>query len=130
MNISKRAEDKLLKRVPENHVVRYRHYRLPEGTGYDYPDTGPIWKRMSTFGSSRLIMESAKVLPTIDGVYSNGGRTICTIEKTYPKDFQMLERGTIVARGEALCSFSDQFCKRVGRTIALGRALTMLEDVS
>jgi len=128
MNISKRAEEKLMKQVPENHVVRYRHYRLPLGPSYQWPNRGPIWAGDLVFGSTRDIKAAPFEYP--GGIYERGGRTIATIYDTSHahmgdvNDNKMLA----VARGEALCSFSDSFCKRTGRTIALGRALKMLNE--
>lgn len=48
------------------------------------------------------------------------GFTICVIEREEKE----------VSRGYALCSRKDQFCRRIGRSIALGRALGRLGEAS
>jgi len=48
---------------------------------------------------------------------------------TYPQggDTQVRiydSEGNLLTEGEAICSMKDPFCKKLGRTIALGRALS------
>jgi hypothetical protein len=51
-------------------------------------------------------------------IFPRGGRTIVTLVD---------EWGEAVARGEARCSDLDNFCRRRGREIALGRAMKKLK---
>ena len=53
-----------------------------------------------------------------------GGRTVAQIIRPAEHPDEGPE---ILAEGQAVCNLSDNFCKRLGRTIALGRALRDLE---
>lgn len=53
-----------------------------------------------------------------------GRITICLIKSTYPWPAPH----PLYARGIAVCSPRDQFVKKMGRTIALGRAVKALEN--
>lgn len=63
-------------------------------------------------------------MPTIDlrknkiDMSPRGGKTFISIEKD----------DKIVSTSEAICSFADNFCYRVGGRIALGRALKNLKE--
>lgn len=65
-----------------------------------------------------------KNTPTIDGsrmeLLANGGSTV--IEMTTPNK-------QYTVRGEAICSLEDNFNRRVGNEIALGRALVELRKI-
>lgn len=51
--------------------------------------------------------------------HHNGGATLCQL---YDE-----ETGELVSRGQSVCSLSDPFNYKLGRQIALGRALANLE---
>ena len=128
MIINKRAEEALLARVPAGCVVKFRHWRFP-GLRTDYPSSGRISKKNGMFAH---LLTSDKLMFDVYGYNQNGGKTTCTIYEVV--SMPSFEEGAIdtdkiaIAKGESFCSFSDAFCKRTGRTIALGRALAMMEN--
>lgn len=89
---------------------------------HEYRDSGeelePVfdWEQAAT-----LAVEEGQILP-YDGSQSNmdlfNGLTVCEI----------VDGEEIVARGFAFCSSKDQFCRKTGRMISLGRALKSLEQ--
>ena len=85
--------------LPPGYTIRYTHYRRWQGN-----HTGTIFEPDAAPTSE--LRYSATILPT-------GGRTECRIY-----------HGTaLISVGTARCSLKDNFCKRLGRDISLGRAL-------
>lgn len=63
------------------------------------------------------------------GISPRGGTTICRlIEKTY--DGLGVHDEKVVAVGEANCSDDDQYVKKIGRDISLGRALKVYNETT
>ena len=95
--------------------AKYRHRRLSQ-KGYEVivTDLQPIgqgWtpERLESFSSAyhRSGKDKSDWQP-----HGRGGITYC----------QLVEDGEVVAQGVAYCSPKDNFCYRVGRDIARGRA--------
>lgn len=120
----------LLKRVPEGLKVCFAHWRFVKAEGL--PKSGPlsrtdIFPRLANRGKNGKFKHAGL---NFIGPTERGGMTRCEIvvpiigidtissEKSVHYEIQ--------AEGEARCSFSDNFCYRMGRVIALGRALEAL----
>lgn len=90
-------------KVPEGLEVKFSHLRLAEGS--------PALEGGTNLRSMRELREAK--LP----VSAKGGRTLASI----------LDGEKVVATGVAQCNAKDPFNYRIGRDIALGRAIKELE---
>ena len=102
--------------------AKYRHRRLSEGSyqsvvtdlhvskflnGHIKPGITPELLELLSFAYHRSGEDKSNWQP-----HGRGGITYC----------QLVEDGEVVAQGVAYCSPKDNFCYRVGRDIARGRA--------
>lgn len=83
-----------------NYRIKLRHYR---------------------YSTDRFCLDEAWLLKAMneDGINPRGGVTIAEI----------WDGKTLVARGEAYCSHKDNYSKKIGRNIAVGRAMKRLRNV-
>lgn len=88
----------MIPQVPEGLVAQYEHCR-----NYD-----PV---IEGYTENTVV-----ITPTVSPC---GGTTICRI---------LDENRVVVAVGEALCADNDQYVKKIGRDISLGRALKELDN--
>lgn len=96
--------------------VRYTHYRIPESIyrGLEVngtrakPNQGILFYYSPDYGFGG---EYAGDKPAV-----RGGMTICTVEGEDSAGRKL------IGRGAAFCSLHDNFCYRIGREIAEGRA--------
>lgn len=86
---------------------------LPEGYTVEYEH----WRRRLSDGARVLANHPAAGMET-DTVDPRGGKTVARV---------LDGDGAEVAVGEALCLDTDNYDRRVGRAIALGRALLLLQ---
>lgn len=105
MDITNIRKEKMM--LPEGVKIEYAHYRVPRNRGSAKGEP-PF------FSLYRYYRDKDKMKPN-----EKGGKTICYIRDP---------NGNNIAVGEATCSMSDNFCYRIGREIALGRALKKLEN--
>lgn len=101
-----------------NMKFRYTHYRVPFVPVRDYPKRGSP-KRHDTQQYSRNcgwidVMKDTGIKP-----YERGGMTVCEI---VDKD------DNVLAKGSAVCSYADNFNYRLGRIIAVGRAVDQMNQ--
>ena len=95
--------------------AKYRHKRLPRDQfsvackSADIPDWWGKKRTISTL--TAMCVPYTRAYTDVD-VYERGGITYC----------QLVEDGEVVAQGVAYCGLKDNFCYRVGRDIARGRA--------
>ena len=97
--------------LPEGITAKFDHYRVPSHRAESKkgkPKRYYWYKRGRGFENPALITDP----------HPKGGRIECYLYK----DDVMISTGT------AVCSMSDNFCYRIGREIALGRALKKLEN--
>lgn len=100
--------------------VRFRHYR------YDIAvDTLVEWMKHGGISASTIdacvediysCMEHPINAPSL-----HGGKTECYIIDPVT--------GRVIADGIALCSWRDNFCRKIGRDISFGRAVKRLEEM-
>lgn len=97
--------------IPEGHTAEFEHMRLRTGWNHYVATDGKIDPDARP-GMSDYVRPQ-------DGysVESKGGVTMCKI-----KDAE----GNVVSMGESRCHTNDNFNKRIGRDISLGRALKRL----
>lgn len=86
----------MIPRVPDGLIVRYEHCRHYTGVNH-------VYKTAITYPDPK------------------GGTTICRLIRQY-----VGADDEVVAVGEAQCSDEDQYVKKIGRDISLGRALKEL----
>lgn len=91
--------------MPEGLKVRFRHERRLRNVWAGHTYLGTYWD------ARRDGLESQDILP-------QGGTTTCRL---------VSEDGAVVAEGVAVCSRRDNYCKRLGRDVSLGRALNALK---
>jgi len=88
----------------QEYVVRVKHQRLyPFGNGL----AGPMTSHQAKMAD----------IPT-SSAYPHGGKT----------DAAIFLNGDCIATGSAVCSKRDTYNKRIGRNIAVGRALRQLQS--
>ena len=106
--------------LPDGHTVRYTHYRLVE-LAADPANYETLDKYLEdNFHVTRLTDEVRKLVSDDEArVLEWGGETLATVRDP---------DGEIVARASAYCNLTDQFNKKLGRIISLGRALKDLEQ--
>ena len=97
----------------ESNYIRFEYFRIPEV--FDTPKKGTPTSR----DLIRYFRGDGFEEPYVKDVspLSKGGRVYCSIG----------EETGIGAFGISNCSFSDNFCYKIGREIALGRAKKQLE---
>lgn len=105
--------------LPEGLHPRFHHERCTEGdiiSARIQRRAAPHKKPIVATWTREFIKQSREHDPRLQ-IDPRGGKTICLIEND---DY------VVVARGEAYCSDLDNFCYRIGRDIAFGRALKAL----
>ena len=110
--------------LPDGLVARYDHQRwVSVAVNVEYSEArGEV-----TLASNLILMSRWEVLQARDSglhaeIFPNGGVTVCRI---YERDAVGLP-GTLVAEGEAHCSYTDNYVKALGRIKALGMAISAL----
>ena len=92
--------------------VRFTHFRTPESLYNEElangsrakPSQSLLYYYSPAYGFNAPFEDETPAV--------RGGMTICTIE----------EDGRVLGQGVSICSFLDNFCYRLGREIAHGRA--------
>lgn len=97
--------------IPEGLEARYHHARY--GIGED---------GRSYLGTAHALAEIAEERGPIE-ILPNGGETLCEIVE--PRE-DSKDGYRLVASGTSRCSLADNFDRKRGRQIALGRALCQL----
>ena len=100
--------------------IKFTHWRLPdlhfERASRGMPDKENLIEYSK--GNGFYVSDPGGEQYKFDGLKpcARGGKTVCNIID----DSDKLEK--VIATGVAYCSMSDNFCYRIGRRIALGRA--------
>ena len=98
----------------------YTHFRVPNLLGVICPKRGkPTMNDLVHYRRGEGWADSATKKPRAPKPLERGGKTVCEIVD---------DKGTILATGEARCSFSDNFSYSMGRLIASGRAMALAKD--
>lgn len=122
--------------IPEGYVAKVYHYRFAEEDVIPVIDAFDDWQALIELEGARseaaqaakrrymvmrdgIPLHPATEKPSEYGVSPTGGRTDAVL---YDAD------GNEVAKGVAPCSIHDNFNRRIGWMIAVGRALEQLED--
>lgn len=86
-----------------------------------------LWQHIRTNEEIQEILKTTDVVAPKKNLRNVAGATICTIEKVTGEDSDGTEIVQEVAKAASFCSKRDQFCKRVGRMISVGRAMKQAE---
>ena len=97
--------------LPEGVTAKFEYYRVPDIGRYNKIKKG-VPPALAKYSRKCKDWRYTPVRP-----YTRGGVVYCNI---FAKD-------RLISTGDSICSMSDNFCYRVGREIALGRALKALE---
>ena len=101
-----------------NMRFRYTHYRILYLLDRTYPKRGSPSKHALMQYSRNCgwidVMKGTGVKP-----YERGGMTVCEIVD---------QNDNVLNKGIAVCSYADNFSYRLGRLIALGRALDQIHS--
>ena len=87
--------------------IEFAHYRVPK-------TKGALKGEPPLFSLYRYYRDNDKMTPN-----EKGGQTVCYIINA---------DNEIIAHGTATCSMSDNFCYRIGREIAYGRACKAMTE--
>ncbi|MHC4748338.1 MAG: hypothetical protein ACYTFW_00555 [Planctomycetota bacterium] len=102
--------------------IRFTHYRCPNLKERDYAyDKRGEPKEMDLIPYSRKLgwMIDKDTRFEYPAPMPRGGMTVCEV---------LDADGNLIVEGRAICSLADNFNYRLGREIALGRAVMQLEE--
>jgi len=107
----------MVNKMESDYKTKFQYFRIPDI--YELPDKGkPEVYHLSLYERGNgFIDENATTSRTVPPT-SKGGHVTCRI---------LDNNGDLIAYGNANCSYADNFCYRIGREIALGRAKKQLE---
>ena len=99
--------------MEHDYTIQFEYYRIPEDLYLQLSKGRPRWINLHRYfrGDGFAVNKSYAPL-------SKGGATSCTITAL---------DNTQKWSATAYCSYSDNFCYKIGREIALGRAKKQLE---
>ena len=106
-----------------DYQVRFRYFRVPQKKKIPLcphkgkPHTLDVFPYERGKGFDAAVETVIEVPIHLIEPASKGGAVLCQIKKN----------GKVITEAEAWCSFSDNFCYKIGREIALGRAKKQLE---
>jgi len=97
--------------------ITYEHYRVSDFFNVTRANRG----KPSKLNLTRCFRKRGRTHPSVylNRWFPRGGKTVCIIWN---------DRDRAIAIGEATCSMSDNFCYRIGREIALGRAKAQMAE--
>ena len=94
-----------------------KHYPLVGRKGKPHTLDVCLYERGVGFSSPGRIETIVQAPAHLIVPSSKGGAVLCQIK----------QNGKVITEAEAWCSFTDNFCYKIGREIALGRAKKQLE---
>ena len=97
--------------------VWFKHYRYPrvfDDIVRDNKHGAVTSSAIKNYGYNDVLF-STRDIKRLGGPALHGGVTKCYILDP--------DTGQVVAEGEAVCSWRDPFCHRIGRDISFGRAI-------